>query len=78
MIINPPPQFKPSVFWKDCRTCRGTGELKSGHPDVSPVKGHKTGFVYPEWRGGMSGEIIADADRGICGICLGTGIILIL
>jgi DnaJ-class molecular chaperone len=60
---------------KDCRTCKTSGEVRSCVPEALPVNGVATGFSFPTHRGGMSGEIIAESGRSICGKCRGTGVL---
>lgn len=64
-------------FYKKCTVCKGTGELRSSHPDAVNVNGRPTGYAYPARSGGMSGEVVAEATRSICGACLGCGLKLL-
>lgn len=61
------------TFTKVCTPCKGTGELRSSHPDALNVNGNPTGFAYPARTNGMTGEVVAEATRSLCGLCRGTG-----
>ena len=61
-------------FWKTCPKCKGRGTVRAGDPDAVPDRGVLTGFPYPEYTGGQSGELTDDPDRSYCAICHGTGI----
>lgn len=64
---------------RKCGPCKGTGELRSSHPLARRDQGYDEGrgldpYGKPVIEGGMSGEIIAEATRSICGACRGAGI----
>jgi len=59
------------TFFVECRPCRGTGELRAGHPDSAPQRGYPSGVDNPKMRGGHSGEVMADSDKSFCGKCSG-------
>lgn len=61
------------IFWKTCKTCKGTGTLRVGHPDAARTEGYKTKVIFPAVIGGHSGELIADPGLSYCGKCHGTG-----
>ena len=69
-IVYPPPGFKTTRFWRDCRICKGFGIVPAHHQYAAPVEVKLTGNIRD---GGQSGDTVDDPNKSYCAACKGCG-----